>query len=182
MSKLKIEYYLYLAWPRYLAQWFAHEMHRLSHFDDDHLEPYIYDCNREARQLEPIYTRRGSMVRSILEECLSKQPDPVPELPPENTTIRLVIPNFQFRRAEIYNYLSPASKHLLEDTVRTSFKVALTKYMNKVMFKGIKTSTDCKIAAFMEINGIEYTDTNAEAIRKIWQRLYHQEYYKNQRK
>jgi hypothetical protein len=51
-----------------------------------------------------------------------------------------------------------------------------------VMFKGIKTSTDCKIAAFMEINGIEYTDTNAEAIRKIWQRLYHQEYYKNQHK
>lgn len=185
MSKKTNEYYLYLAWPRYLAQWFAHEMYRLQHLDDEFLEPYFYDCDRDARQLEPVHTRRGSAERNILEMCIDKQPDRIPALPPKDTTICLVIPCFLNRPPQTYNYLAPASQRLLKQTVQKHFKLELTKYINKILFVPdyqYRPTKDQLIEAFMQKNGIEYSETNVETIKKIWKRLYNTEYKHSKQK
>lgn len=177
MKNRRNSYYLYLNWPVYLAQWYAHEMYRLKHSEDEHIPPYIYDCSAPVTELDPVDTRRGSAERNILEMCLSKQPDNIRVLPSKEATICLVIPNFVHKPAATYNYLSPKSKSLLEQTARNHFKMELTKYINKIFFaskqKGsYKPSRELTVQAFMENNGIECTETNIEAIKKIWSRLY----------
>lgn len=184
MKNLDRQYRLYLCWPRYLAQWFAHEMYRLQHQEDEHLEPYQYCCDVEPSDLEAVDTRRGSAERNILEMCLTKQPDSIPELPSKDATICLLIPNFLNKPADTYNYLRPQGRELLEQTVRNHFRLELTKYMNRVLFStrsgraSYKASNELAITAFMELNGIEYTDTNIQAIKTLWRRLYHYQYYK----
>lgn len=185
MKNRRNSYYLYLNWPVYLAQWFAHEMHRLQHLDDEFIEPYFYDCDREARQLEPVHTRRGSAERNILEMCIDKQPDRVPALPPRDATICLVIPCFLNRPPQTYNYLAPASQRLLKLTVQKHFKLELTKYINKILFASnyqYKPTKNQLIEAFMQKNGIEYSETNIETIKKIWMRLYNTEYKRAKQK
>ena len=81
MKNRRNSYYLYLNWPVYLAQWYAHEMYRLKHSEDEHISPYIYDCSAPVTELDPVDTRRGSAERNILEMCLSKQPDNIRVLP-----------------------------------------------------------------------------------------------------
>ena len=80
MEKRQEKYYLYLRWPRYLAQWFAHEMHRLRNYENKTLPPFRYECGVEPDKLDVVVTRRGSIENLILEQCLAKQPDPVPFL------------------------------------------------------------------------------------------------------
>lgn len=180
-------FYLYLPWPKYLAQWYAHEMYRLSKFEEDVQPPYMYNCNVEVRDLEPVETRRGSAERNILEMCLTKQPEAVPELPDKDATICIEIPNFLGRPASIYNYLRPASRELLETTVRNHFKLELTKYLNKMLFTtriiqhGSSATQNAVLETFMENNGIENTDTNLEAIKQIWKRLYWKTYKQNKK-
>ena len=165
-------FYLYLKWPKYLAQWFAHEMYRLERIDDDVLPPFVYDCDEEVRELEPVKTRRGSAERNILEQCLTKQPDAVPELPDKDATICIEIPNFLNKPACTYNYLPRSAAELLQCTVRCHFRTELIKYMNKVMIGKIAPAThDKQIEAFMEVNGIEYNETSIIAIKQTWRRL-----------
>lgn len=170
-------YYLYLTWPRYLAQWYAHEMYRLGHYDDEHLPEYRYDCDQEPRMLEPVKTRRGSMERNILEMFLAKQPDAVPEKPDPNATIAIQIPGFLNKPPQTYNYLPPKARHLLEQSVRCHFRAELTKYFNKlgwginVQGRGGFDNQTMLIEAFMEANGIENTETNMIAIKQTWRRL-----------
>lgn len=75
MEKRQDRYYLYLRWPRYLAQWFAHEMYRLKNFESETLPPFRYDCDVESKDLDVVETRRGSIERIIIEQCLAKQPE-----------------------------------------------------------------------------------------------------------
>lgn len=181
-------YYLYLSFPKYLAQWYAHEMHRLAHIDEDVEPPFMYRCDVEVEDLEPVKTLRGSAERNILEMCLTKQPDSVPERKPKDATICIEIPAFLGKPASIYNYLRPVSRELLEATVRNHFRMDLTKYINKTMFtyrivkQGGSATLEKVIETFMENNGIEYTESNVEAIKKIWQRLYWQQYKRYKKK
>lgn len=187
MKDLKNAYYLYLDWPCYLAQWYAHEMYRLAHCESEHQEPFFYNCNKPAVELDPVHTRRGSAERNILETCLCKQPDRIPELPSKTATICVVIPNFLNKPASTYNYLNRSSKHLLQRTVFNHFRLELTKYMNKNIFNakteraGYKPPIELLLEAFMELNGIEYNETNLESVKKIWRRLYNN-HYKNTHK
>ena len=171
-------FYLYLPWPKYLAQWYAHEMYRLSKFEEDVQPAYMYNCDVEVSELEPVKTRRGSAERNVLEMCLTKQPDAIPEPVNQAATICIEIPNFLGKPASTYNYLRPASRELLEQTVRNHFRLELTKYMNKMLFeyrivrKGAAATQDKVIETFMENNGIEYNETNLETIKQVWKRLY----------
>lgn len=186
MEKRQDKFYLYLVWPKYLAQWFAHEMYRLERFQEEVEPPYMYNCNVEVEKLEPVLTRRGSAERNILEMCLQKQPDVVPELAPRDATICIEIPCFVNKPPMYYNYLGPSGRELLLETVRNRFRVELIRYMNKVMFEkyhtdGKKVSNEQKVATFLDINGIEYNDTNVESVKMLWRRLWKYQYQKNNR-
>ena len=188
MEKRQDKFYLYLVWPKYLAQWFAHEMYRLERFQEEVEPPYMYNCNVEVEKLEPVQTRRGSAERNILELFLAKQPDVVPELAPRDATICIEIPSFLNKPAQTYNYLPKKAQTLLEQTVRTHFKVELTKFINKMIFEckvvkqGGNVTNERLIEAFMDLKGIEYNETNIVAIKWIWQELYWREYKRNKKK
>ena len=177
-------FYLYLAWPKYLAQWYAHEMYRLQHIEDDYEEPYQYNCDVEVRELEPVKTMRGSAERGIIEMSLAKQPTAIPEPPDRNATICIEIPSFLGKPAEVYNYLKPSARQLLETSVRNRLRMELIKYMNKTLFgfmvsrKGGLVQREQVLMTFMEDNGIEDTEANLFALKKVWNRLYNKIYYK----
>lgn len=56
----KEEYHIYLKWPCYLAQWYAHEMHRIKHFNSECEPEYHYDCHVPVLELE--HTLPGSLL------------------------------------------------------------------------------------------------------------------------
>lgn len=170
-------FYIYLSWPKYLAQWYAHEMYRLQKFEEEVQPPYMYDCCAEVEDLEPVSTRRGSAERNILEYYLAKQPDSIPELPDRDATICIEIPSFLGKPTSIYNYLPAEGKDLLLNTVRVHFRKELTKYMNKMLLNDSVSrgnygyTREKLVEAFMAANGIEYNEMNLEAIKKTWSRL-----------
>ena len=186
MEKRQDKYYLYLRWPRYLAQWFAHEMHRLRNYENKTLPPFRYECDVEPKELDVVVTRRGSIENLILEQCLAKQPDPTPKPIPKDATICILIPEFLGKPTQYYNYLSPASEELLEQTVRNHFRMELSKFMGKVIFSsrtvrsGYAPNRAEFIEAFMENNGIDYE--HKHTISEMWRRLYKQEWNKKHSK
>ena len=163
-------------------------MNRLEHLEDDVLPPFVYDCDADIRDLEPVVTLRGSAERNILEMCLTKQPNAVPDPYPSDATICIEIPYFLNRPPEVFCYLSPSARELLETTVRNHFRLSLTKWMNKMLFQyrviktGGSATQEKVIEAFMENNGIEYTETNLLAIKQLWRRLANNEYNAQLRK
>lgn len=176
MSK-KNEYHIYLKWPRYLAQWFAHEMYRLKNFESEHQDSYQYKVDVPVMELEPVETRRGSLPRAVLEMCLQKPPSDYDFRPPKDATICLVLPSFVNKPPQYYCYLRPQGESLLEESVRNWFRVELGRYMGKLLGERLSrgkssVSTEHMILAFMEMNGIENTDQNYEAIRGIWYKIY----------
>lgn len=182
MDKRQDKYYLYLRWPRYLAQWYAHEMFRLKNIENEVLPPFRYDCDVEPGDLEVVETRRGSIERVILEQCLAKQPDPVPKPIPKDATICILIPEFLGKPTQYFNYLSTSSERLFETTVRNHFRMELVKYMNKVIFNyraekgGYAPNREKLLEAFMANNGIDYE--HLHSISELWRRLYKQEHRK----
>lgn len=170
MKNSSVKYYLYLTWPRYLAQWYAHEVYRVRHYDDEHLEPFIYNCDLPPRDLLPVETVRGSAERNVLEMCLTKQLHDYPEKISDDTTIKLVIPFYLNKDPRTYNYLLPKSRALLESTVRNHLRFELNKFILK-MNPMHQISVDECLTAFMEMNGIEYTETNLLSLRQLWFRM-----------
>lgn len=164
------QFYLYLKWPKYLAQWYAHEMYRLKHFEDEYLEPYQYNCDLPPRDLDPVETQRGSVERNILEMFLSKPVTDYPEKISERTTIKLVIPNFIHKPAETYNYLRPRSQQMLESTVRNHLRVEFNRYVRKIDPLHLAPIEEV-LSSFMENNGIENNDTNMTCLKQLWNRL-----------
>ena len=179
MEKRQDKYYLYLRWPRYLAQWFAHEMYRLKNYESETLPPFRYDCDVEPMELDVVETRRGSIERIIIEQCLAKQPEAIPKPIPKDATICILIPEFLGKPTQYYNYLPPSGESLLEITVRNHFRMELVKYMNKVIFNcrtergGYAPNKEKFIETFMEINGIDYE--HKHTIAELWRKLYKQE-------
>ena len=170
-------FYLYLTWPKYLAQWYAHEMFRVGNFEKETEPPFQYDCRVAVEDLEPVQTQRGSAERCIIEYYLSKQPDVIPEKAPKDATICIEIPSFLGKPTAYYNYLPDAGKSLLLNTARVHFRKNLVKYMNKVWFadkvirSGYMVTREKLIEGFMLANGIEYDDVNYESVAKVWSRI-----------
>ncbi len=163
------QYHIYLSWPRYLAQWYAHEMYRLRRFDDEHLEPFCYNCDLPAALLQPVETRRGSVERNVLEMFQAKRPKDYVAKPPHDATICLVIPYFVSKPPQTYCYLAPKGAALLEQSVRNHFRVELARYVGK--FNSESLTKESIVQSFLEYNGIEDTETNLFAVMKVWQRL-----------
>lgn len=170
------EYHIYLTWPRYLAQWYAHEMHRLEYKDESYEPDYRYNCDVPVLDLQPVKTRRGSLQRSILEANLCKPPEDFDERPPQDATICLVLPHTISKPPQYYHCLKQQGQALLEDSVRMLFRIRLGKYMSKMIGDIITTKQPSNklndiICGFMDLNGIEDTETNMIAIKQIWNRI-----------
>ena len=183
----KNEYHIYLAWPKYLAQWYAHEMHRLSHYEQETEPGYRYDCDVAVSDLEPVETRRGSLQRAILEMCLQKPRSASDCLPDKDATICIVLPHFLNKPPETYNSLRKEGKSLLLESVRNHFKIELGRFMGKMTGDIITRSKssvmfESMMEAFMAQNGIEATETNMFAVKQAWYRIYKTQKEKERRK
>ena len=152
---------LYLTLPPYLAQWYAHECREIE-FKDKDIVPI-----GDYKPLEPITIPRGSQESRILQCFLKKKPAQFVK-DPEDANIAIIIPYFHDKAPEYYNYLGKYGREKLTDAIRTRFQVRLWEELHT--FKNALSRQDHAIYAFMEANGIECTETNWNAIAKIYQR------------
>ena len=165
---------LYLTLPPYLAQWYANECREIEFREKDIVPLDVYE------PLTPVKIPRGSVESNILKLFLKKQPkEPVKE--PADANIALVIPYFHNKDPFYYNYLGKYGREQLKDAIRTRFLVQLWEELHT--FKNALSRQDNSIYAFMEAHGIDCTETNWNAIAKIYQRE-RQAYYsqKNRKK
>lgn len=158
---------LYLKLPPYLAEWYANECREIAHRDSDTVsnEPY--------RPLTPVPVPRGSQESRILQCFLKKQPK-TPAREPEDANLALIIPYFRDRDPLYYNYLGTHARQQLADAIRTRFQVQLWEELHT--FPNALSRQDHSIYAFMEAHAIACTETNWNAIAKIYQRQ-RQAYY-----
>lgn len=158
-------FFIYLALPPYLAQWYANECTKIHNRDNASCPHEVY------RFPNPVIPVRGSAESGVIESWLDKQPkDALPALAPDDATIAIQIPSFSGMPVEYYNYFSPSAKEVLVDTIRNRFQVALFSDIHKARAKNPAARIDLLINAWMEKNCIEYNDTNWNAIAKIYQR------------
>lgn len=166
------QFYLYLQWPIYQAQWYANEQHRLNHCEDDVVEQYVYDCSREPYELDAVETTRGTVERMILQQYLTKprQDDPIR---PTEASICIRIPDFKQMGKPVgtYNYLPPKAQSMLEDAVKNRLRIELYGYITKVYRPHREELTlESALLAWMEQHGIENTEPNYEAIKQLYRR------------
>lgn len=151
-----------LALPTYLAQWYANECQQIQHRDEDTLPHAIY------KPLQPVIIPRGSQESRILHSFLQKPPTNGYN-EDEEPTIAIVIPQYRDKDAYSYNYLGKHGRLQLADTIRNRFCINLWEELHT--FKNVLSRQDNAIYAFMETHGIACTETNWNAIAKIYQRL-----------
>lgn len=133
------------------------------------LEPYLRDWFiHENGGTTPVKLRKGSQEHDILKLFLEKLPDGMmPHFKqPDETTIQL--PYFKNRDPRTYNYLPPKALEALHDCIRTRFTIQLWQDLHT--FGNIGKRNDNLIYAWMHKNGIEDTETNWNAISKIYYR------------
>ena len=140
-------YTVFIKLEPYLAQWFRHE----------HGGDY------------PIRLKRGSAEADLLQVYLSPQPKsgtPTFKHAPDETEV--IIPYFKHKDIRTYNHLPQKGIILLQDCIRTRFKVKLWKDLHTI--GNVVKRTDQTITSWMEKNGIEVDDRNWNTIAKILQR------------
>ena len=140
-------YSIFLNLEPYLAQWFRHE----------HGGNY------------PVRLKRGSAEADLLQVYLTPLPktrQPKFTHSPEETEV--IIPYFKHKDIRTYNHLPQKGIILLQECIRTRFKVKLWKDLHTV--GNVIKRTDQTIASWMEKNGIEVDDRNWNTIAKILQR------------
>lgn len=158
-------YSVYLSLPPYLAQWYAYEC-RAHEFAEEDICP-----NSPYKELDPVSPIRGSQESRIMEQFLRKQPSPVPEPIPEDANLAIAIPYFRDRDPRTYNYLPKHAKCMLAYTIAERFKRELWDELHPFLsYVRKKERIDELIYCFMENHAIEITDTNWNAISKIYSR------------
>lgn len=163
---------LYLTLPPYLAQWYRHECREIASLDSD------LETRDTGDPLAPVTVPKGSQESRILQLFLRKRPPDAAE--PENPNIAIIIPYYQGKDPFYYNYLGRYGREKLTDTIRTRFHMQLWDELHT--FKNALSRQDNAIFAFMESHGIECTETNWNAIAKIYQRLRNAYYKQKSRK
>ena len=129
----------------YLAQWLAHKF-----------GPY------------PIRFPKGSIENDIIELGLKPLPEGAsPDLPGEGK-YPIVLPFFRYKDVRFHNYLPQSAKSELIHNLKVCFAIELWKDLNKFGYIG-KQKQDL-IWTWMETHGIEDTETNFNAILKIYAR------------
>lgn len=164
---------LYLTLPPYLAQWYAFECRQIEHRDDDTISHAVY------KPLEPVVIPRGSQESNILHCFLQKQPTANALKEDEQPNIAIVIPQYRDKDAVTYNYLGRHGRQKLADTIRNRFCINLWEELHT--FRNALSRQDNAIYAFMEAHGIECSETNWNALAKIYQRqrdVYYKQKYR----
>lgn len=141
------EFYIYLELPPYLAQWL------------------IDDCGGS-----PVHLPKLTTERRILETFLIQLPANARPNLPTSTSTAIVIPNFRYKPPMYYNYLPARAMAELADCIRSRFIIELWNDLHRNGYIGKRR--DNLIYAWMEAHGIESTETNWNAIAKIYQRQY----------
>lgn len=140
------DYNINLELPTYLRQWLIHE-------------------NGGS---QPIVFPRLSTENKILEMCLTKTPwDAVPDLSTD-TTVAINIPYFRIKHPKTYHYLPRKAKDNLAACIRNRFIIQLWSDLHQHGHIGKRK--DNLIYDWMSLHGIEHTETNWNAVAKIYQR------------
>lgn len=138
-------FYAYVKMDPYLAQWLIHETGG-----------------------KPVEFPKNSLENDIIALGLTTLPEKrKPDLPGEGK-VPIVLPNFKYKDVRYYNYLPTSSKEQLLQCLRARFVVALWKDLFRFGYIG-KQKQDL-IWTWMETHGIEDTETNFNAILKIYAR------------
>ena len=153
---------IYLTLPPYLAEWYAHtcRQHKYALADYCPTEPIA--------PLTPVELIRGSYESLVLQQWLTKQPNPTPEPIPEDANLAIEIPYFKDKDPRYYNYLTKTAKSHLAKAIANSFRIQLWEELH--LFDVKLNRQDEAIFCFMEKHGISCNDTNWNAIAKIYQR------------
>lgn len=156
---------IYLTLPPYLAEWYAHNCreHKFVQYDFCPSEPIT--------PLTPVEPIRGSYESMVLQHWLMKQPTAIPEPIPEDANLAIEIPYFKDKDPRYYNYLTKTAKQHLAKAIANSFRIQLWEELHQFDVK--LNRQDETIYIFMENHGISCTDTNWNAIAKIYQRCRH---------
>lgn len=136
--------------PPYLAQWYIHE----------------------NGGVQPIALPRLSVEKRILELFLMKRPanvDGTDDTDGSRCGVSVIIPKFKYKPADKFNYLPRAARNEFADCVRNRFLVRFWRDIHSPA--NIGRRKDQLFEAWMIANGIEFNDTNWNALAKIYQRL-----------
>lgn len=137
---------IYLELPPYLAQWLVHE---------------------GGGEL-PVVLPRLSTEHKILEAYLMIRPRNVAEPVPADGAVPIRIPEFRYKPADKYNYVPVEAMEEMAYCIRNRFIIQLWNDIHR--FSRVGNRIDNLITAWMEKHGIEFNDTNWNAIAKIYQR------------
>ena len=174
---------LYWHFPVYLSQWYAHEQHRLS--IDGVEEGYVYDVHCAPQAMEVIETRRGSVERALLSECLKAKGTQTSyrgrdTRVPSDTyrgrdtrvpTLRLAVPWTVGKPATVYNYLDRKGERELENLIRMRFRKDLYRWMEKHYDGGHRgVELQDAVYRYMSEHGIDDTDQNFETVKQQYRR------------
>lgn len=141
------------------------------------LEPWLaqWFVNENGGET-PVVVPRLSVEHRIFDVFLTTLPAAAQPDRPGDNTVAVVVPVFKHRPVERYNYLPHKAKVEMRNCIRNRFIIQLWNDLHH--FGHIGKRRDTLIYAWMEQNGIELTDTNWNAIAKIYQRQYYNYYYR----
>lgn len=136
---------LYLDISDYLRQWFVNDM----------------------GGGEPVRLPRNSVEHQFLETYLTAPPKgAAPDI--DRTRLAIELPNFKSKDTRVCHYLSPKSRNALAGIIYNRFDLDLWQHVHR--FSSTFRKSKDLIESFMELRGIEITDTNYNAVLKRYQR------------
>lgn len=152
--------YLYLECPKYLAQWFGHRQYQSQHAHEEYADDYIYNTDRRAYDLDVVQLNRLHPESVLLEMLLVKQSS-TPDLPSENVTLCVLIPEYKEKSPRFYNRLSESSKRKFIDKIKKQFDAEIIPYVHQYRAKMLSANPPVRVPekeaidAFMDVNGID---------------------------
>lgn len=136
---------LHIEMPPYLVQWFIHE-------------------NGGGM---PVSLARNSTAYRCLKSNITVRPSNIPEPELPDSYVTIAIPEFKGMDDEL-NFLPRAKREELGEYIRNDFIFDFMCYMRRPAH--YRKRKDRLIEAWMETHGIEFNDTNWNALAKIYQR------------
>lgn len=133
------------------------------------LEPYLRQWYiHENGGTVPVVPDKYSVEHRIFDAFLTTlPPNALPDVAtPDTVAIR--IPEMKARPTRVYNYLPLSARRELKNCIRNRFIIELWNDLHH--FGHIGKRRDDLIFAWMECHGIDRTETNWNAIAKIYQR------------
>lgn len=137
---------LHVKFETYLAQWLIN--------DNGGYTPIVF----------PKYSIENRILKTYL---IPLPPNALPNLPSEDS-LPIVIPQYKYGDPKRINYLPVAAMRLLHDAIRERFSIELWTALHQ--FGHIGKKRQDVLIAWMQSHNIEVTDTNFNALIKIYDR------------